>query len=194
MCWREALTEGLARMRATRPKGETQAYQRLESRVRPDWLALCDGCTRCASRCTDGIQFCFPEFAQVMECLTILPETEVARVLGQEKTIPWESAEAIGLEWQARSGGSRAVPVPTVRLCPFLDRDTRRCLVYVARPLVCRLFGIAPWLPCPAGRVTERFEESVVLVQAYATLERKPLRAWLVQAQIALPGLGEEGA
>jgi len=34
--------------------------------------------------------------------------------------------------------------------CPHLD--TKGCSVYLERPLICRLFGTTPRLPCPHGR------------------------------------------
>lgn len=34
--------------------------------------------------------------------------------------------------------------------CPYLGADG--CRVYAERPLVCRLFGTTPRLPCPNGR------------------------------------------
>jgi Fe-S-cluster containining protein len=33
--------------------------------------------------------------------------------------------------------------------CVFLDRETKRCVVYDERPQVCRDYGHVPRLPCP---------------------------------------------
>lgn len=33
--------------------------------------------------------------------------------------------------------------------CVFLDKETKRCVVYKNRPEVCRLQGTIPELPCP---------------------------------------------
>src|SRR5882724_110718 len=38
--------------------------------------------------------------------------------------------------------------------CPHLD-PLGRCTVYEFRPLVCRLFGVVPEMPCPFGCVAE---------------------------------------
>ncbi len=41
------------------------------------------------------------------------------------------------------------------RDCPYLNA-LGRCDVYESRPLVCRLFGVVPEMPCPFGCVAER--------------------------------------
>ncbi|MBI3945486.1 MAG: hypothetical protein HY321_06190, partial [Armatimonadetes bacterium] len=93
MSWRETLPGALARLAAARPPGERDAYLALEARVPAAPLAACDGCTLCATRCTDGIDFSFPEFARALRRLAALPEPEVARVLGQEKGVVWGCGE-----------------------------------------------------------------------------------------------------
>lgn len=35
--------------------------------------------------------------------------------------------------------------------CAALDMDTKRCRVYNARPLICRLWGVTESMPCPHG-------------------------------------------
>jgi hypothetical protein len=35
--------------------------------------------------------------------------------------------------------------------CPALNRQTLRCEVYEARPMICRLWGVADSMPCPHG-------------------------------------------
>lgn len=159
-----------ANLHRRRPEDEEAAYQRLEAQVRPVPMAVCDGCTRCATRCTDGIDLSFPEFARLLDYLQRLPSATVERVLRQQKQLPW---------------GEEA----TVAMCPFLDMESQRCLVYPARPLICRLFGFAPWLPCPGGREIPPVPEALALFQAYADLERRPLRQWLWRTGIELPGI-----
>lgn len=41
------------------------------------------------------------------------------------------------------------VPFTKDIFCVFLDRDTKRCLIYEDRPEVCKLQGTVPQLPCP---------------------------------------------
>lgn len=40
-------------------------------------------------------------------------------------------------------------------LCCFLDSETRRCLIYPVRPMVCRLMGIAGGMTCANGNTCE---------------------------------------
>lgn len=40
--------------------------------------------------------------------------------------------------------------------CPFRDEKQKKCLIYEARPLVCRLFGVAKGdMQCPNGNSAE---------------------------------------
>lgn len=39
--------------------------------------------------------------------------------------------------------------------CPYLTED-KKCSIYHARPLICRLYGVAQRLQCPHGCVPER--------------------------------------
>ena len=54
--------------------------------------------------------------------------------------------------------------------CRYLTRG-KRCKVYAARPLLCRLYGVAEGLDCPHGckaeRILTRQEASTLLEQAY---------------------------
>ena len=34
-------------------------------------------------------------------------------------------------------------------LCVFLDRNTKQCVIYNDRPLLCRAYGVDERLPCP---------------------------------------------
>ncbi|HOJ22344.1 MAG TPA: YkgJ family cysteine cluster protein [Armatimonadota bacterium] len=156
-----------------RPAGEAETYARLEAAVRDRDMRACDGCTRCAMRCVDGIDLSYPEFARLVRAAMAMPAPEQARVLGQDKVLHW---------------GEGAV----VALCPFLDRDTDRCAIYPVRPLICRLFGYAPWLPCPTGKQNDSIEGAVEIMVEYASLERHPLRAWLRRYGLQLPGLSDD--
>jgi hypothetical protein len=41
--------------------------------------------------------------------------------------------------------------------CNYLDRETNRCTVYAARPLICRAWGTVPFLSCMHGCVPDRW-------------------------------------
>jgi len=153
----------------TRPPGEAEAYADLEARACPPGLESCDGCTRCATRCVDHIDLSYPEFARLVAHLRSLPEAAVREVVGQDKRLFWEE-------------------IQVSELCPFLDRRTDLCLIYPARPLICRLFGHVAWLPCPRGMVPEGLPEAPALMREYAALERHPLREWLARTGLRLPG------
>ncbi len=60
-------------------------------------------------------------------------------------------------EWErlASAGGPRESGDDLV--CPYLERTSGLCEVYEARPLICRLWGVAETLPCPHGCEPERW-------------------------------------
>jgi hypothetical protein len=72
-----------------------------------------------------------------------------------------------------RRGETMAVP------CEFSDPGGPRCLVYPVRPLICRLFGIVEWLPCPRGRVPALVEDGPQIMEHYLQFERKSFRRWM---------------
>lgn len=124
----------------------------------------CDGCDECGTRCTGGIRILQSEFEALRAELQRLPQAEVARVLGQTKELPIPGTDV------------------TYTACQFRDVERGRCLVYRARPLICRLFGHVEWLPCPIARVTTVAEGAVSVMQAYATQPRKTYDEWLEDA------------
>jgi len=157
-------------MSAERPPGEADAYARLEGRLRQVDLRACDGCTDCATRCVDGIEMSYPEFARLLAGTRRLPPARLHRVLAQDKRLVlWEHV--------------------TAALCPFLDTDVLQCVVYDARPLICRLFGVVFWLPCPQERAPSLLADAPALMQEYSALERHTLREWLQRTSVAMPGL-----
>jgi hypothetical protein len=125
---------------------------------------LCDGCTGCALRCTDGIRISEFEYTRILDVLRAGDPIYAHRVLAQDK-------------WRVWSDEVR------VQACLFLDLTTERCLVYAARPLVCRLFGHVPHLPCPLERLPATRDADRVL-DAYT---RQPLRT--MQEWMAIDGL-----
>jgi hypothetical protein len=106
-----------------------------------------------------GIQITKPEFERIIEYLRELDPRQVARVLDQDKFAVW--FEDIETEQ-----------------CLFYDVTMRRCLIYPARPLICRLFGRVEWLPCPLERPLPLLHDGVGIIQAYAKEKRKTFAEW----------------
>jgi len=104
-----------------------------------DTPAPCDGCTGCALRCTAGIPVTRAEYLAIRRALQDVPAAPRRAVLCQPKDAPWSD----GVSYRA---------------CLLLDVATQRCLVYPARPRICRLFGRVRHLPCPLGRVPADLE------------------------------------
>ncbi|OPZ82588.1 MAG: Flagellin N-methylase [bacterium ADurb.Bin429] len=123
--------------------------------------APCNGCTRCAMRCTDGIAISEFEFTRIREYLRALPPAQALRVLEQEKRRPW-SEEA------------------SYTACLFLDVETDLCLVYPARPLICRLFGRVRHLPCPIERIPAVLDADRVL-DAYTAQPLGTFQHWMAR-------------
>lgn len=40
-------------------------------------------------------------------------------------------------------------------MCPFRDNTEKRCMIYPARPLLCRLFGVTAKMQCAHGNSAE---------------------------------------
>lgn len=81
--------------------------------------------------------------------------------------------------------GDRPTPPPPARRpgemaapCRFLDGESRLCLIYPVRPLACRLFGLTPWWPCPAGRFAPKVLDAERLLRLYCELPRAPFDTW----------------
>ena len=129
----------------------------------------CDGCDHCGTRCTAGIQVLRSEYEAVRAELARLPEDEVERVLGQERRAPIPGTDE---QYTA---------------CEFRDVERGRCLVYHARPMICRLFGHVEWLPCPIFKIEKVVPGAVPLMQAYATELRKTFAEWAAQDGLDWP-------
>ncbi len=119
----------------------------------------CDGCHECGLRCVAGIQMTRPEFDRIVEHLRGLDPSQVIRVMEQEKRVAWFE----DIETEA---------------CLFYDVARRRCLVYPARPLVCRLFGRVEWMPCPIGKQLRPIRDGLRIFQEYAGEERATFVEW----------------
>jgi hypothetical protein len=133
----------------------------------------CDGCDHCGTRCTAGIQVLRGEYEAAVAELARLPAAETARVLGQEKQLPIPGTEE------------------TYTACEFRDVEQGRCLIYPARPMICRLFGHVEWLPCPIAKVEKVVPGAVPLMQAYAGEPRKTFADWAAEDGIAWPPSGK---
>lgn len=109
----------------------------------------CDGCTECSAKCAGPIQVWREEYETLRQ-----------------------AAEALGLAWPPHE------PASEFNVCPFLDAGGL-CTVYSARPLVCRAFGLVPWLPCTLGKTSPMdVARALRLFADYASRPRKTLAQW----------------
>lgn len=129
-----------------------------------DATDICDGCTLCAMRCTDGIAMSEFEFLRVVEALRALPLRRVLKILEQEKRRPWFE----DISYTA---------------CLFLDVETDLCLIYPARPLICRLFGRVPHLPCPIELAPADLDPARML-DAYTAQPLRTFQAWMAAQHV----------
>src|SRR5437870_4386738 len=120
----------------------------------------CDGCDECGTRCTAGIQVLESEYRAIQAELRRLPANEVERVLGQEKRLSIPGSEEY------------------YTACRFRDVERGRCLIYRARPAICRMFGHVEWLPCPIFKIPSHAPGAVDLMQAYADHPRQTFEEW----------------
>jgi len=109
----------------------------------------CDGCDGCGSKCAGQIKMARWEFERMHACWPV--GFVPAR---REQTGPF------------------AAP------CVFRDEERGRCAVYEARPLICRLFGLVEWLPCPLGRWPARLPQGLEIVKWYARQELHTYAEW----------------
>ena len=86
-----------------------------------DWQKICEGCGECCG----PIPFA-PEF--------LLQNTDKYQELPEELSDMFMG---------------RIVPITKTLECVFLNKATKRCVIYKKRPQVCRLQGTIPQLPCP---------------------------------------------
>ncbi|MHB9132037.1 MAG: YkgJ family cysteine cluster protein [Armatimonadota bacterium] len=125
-----------------------------------DWDTVCDGCTGCAMRCTDNIRLSEFEYTRIIEELHALDPRTARRVLEQSKTRIWFEET-------------------TYTACLFHDVDSGFCLIYPARPLVCRVFGRVRHLPCPENKVPADLDVARVL-QAYTAQPLRTFQEWMM--------------
>jgi ferredoxin len=111
----------------------------------------CSGCTACSHKCAGAI----PMWRE--EAITIHSFVEQKHIALPGSTLLHE--------WT---------------LCIFLNPRDNLCRIYPVRPLVCRAFGLVPWLPCPIDRVG-LLADSLVnrIVDDYTSRPRRPFFDWL---------------
>ena len=122
-------------------------------------MERCDGCTACAMRCTAGITLSEYEYTRILEELRSQDHLRVRKVLEQDKQLRWFEETCY-------------------TACLFLDVTTRLCLIYPARPLVCRLFGRVKHLPCPTGAVPADIDADRIL-EGYTHEPRLTFQEWM---------------
>ncbi|HEY3268119.1 MAG TPA: YkgJ family cysteine cluster protein [Armatimonadota bacterium] len=122
----------------------------------------CDGCTDCRHRCTAGIALTRAEYQAIRDLLPTLDPSLRQRVLAQNHTQPWPGSD----------GGE------TYEACGFLDLSNGLCLIYAARPLICRLFGHVEWLPCPIEKVRAHWPGGRAALIARTAEETRTYEEW----------------
>ena len=135
--------------------------QKCESQMQ---LSVCNGCDQCGLRCAAGVPASRSEWETLQVYLAGLSEAEraaIRQVEAQDKTVD------LGDE-------------VTVEMCRYRDMEAGRCVVYPARPLICRLLGHVEWLPCPIEKVPKAIDtaDAVALMQSYAKFERRTFEEW----------------
>jgi len=128
------------------------------------YLSVCNGCDACGLRCAAGIPATGDEWERLQNFLAeCSPEerAEIARVEAQDKSVDL---------------GDGVV----VAMCRYRDMEAGRCVVYPARPLVCRLLGHVEWMPCPIEKVPKPIPtpDALALMHAYARFDRKTFEEW----------------
>jgi hypothetical protein len=95
--------------------------------------------------------------------LSAAQQSEIARVARQDKTV--DLGDGV-----------------SVKMCRYRDMEIGRCVVYPARPLVCRLLGHVEWMPCPIDKIPSAINtpDALALMQEYAKIERKTFEEWEV--------------
>ncbi len=112
--------------------------------------ANCRGCTDCATRCIGNLKITRTEFEAIRD------------YLGGEIFRP-----------VLRRAGQMATP------CEFSDPNGPRCMIYPVRPLICRLFGLVEWLPCPRGRDVTLVPDGPEIFSRYRRYARRSFREWM---------------
>lgn len=123
----------------------------------------CDCCSLCFTRCTAGVPMSRREF-------------DIVRMYAQR-----EAPVACDGAMRPRNPVIPIADGLAAEACRFLDIETRRCVVYPVRPLVCRMMGLVEWMPCPIGRAADPAPTAVALaaIEEYCMVERSDYETWL---------------
>ncbi len=132
-------------------------------------LSVCSGCDACGLRCAAGVPASEDEWEALQEYIGGLDEQRrehLTRVEQQDKSV--DLGDGV-----------------TVQMCRYRDMDANRCVVYPARPLVCRLLGHVEWMPCPIEKVTRivHTPDALKLMGEYSQLERRTFEEWELQPE-----------
>lgn len=125
-------------------------------------LSPCCGCDQCGLRCEAGVRMTRMEFLAVRRFIETAPNrAQIEAVTRQDRTV--DLGDGV-----------------TVTMCRYRDMHAGRCMVYPARPLICRLLGHVEWMPCPIQKVSKiaATPDALQLMQEYARHDRRTFEEW----------------
>lgn len=140
--------------------GREQVAQWLRSVYKRLPVGICDGCTDCALRCAGEVPLLAAEYQAIRQYLD-------------------NQGQAVPPQPEQRRGQMMAP-------CRFLDKESHLCTIYPVRPLICRLFGLVEWLPCPTGKQSAEVTDALELMRQYAEVGPRPFSLWQ-QQQVLTP-------
>lgn len=65
--------------------------------------------------------------------------------------VPVSGAELNAIRDYIAVNGIKPIVSADKSICPFRDEKAKKCLIYPARPIICRLFGVAKGIAGDAG-------------------------------------------
>jgi Fe-S-cluster containining protein len=125
-------------------------------------LNPCNGCDECGLRCEAGVPMSREEFDAVENYIRRAHNRrEIEAVTRQDKS--FDLGDGVSVD-----------------LCRYRDMNNGRCMVYPARPLMCRLMGHLEWMPCPISKVKKHANtpDALALMQVYAEEPRRTFEQW----------------
>ena len=126
-------------------------------------MSVCNGCSLCFLRCEERVPFSRGEFERVRSYIHSHHEREC-----MEEVMKQDKREDMG-------------DGVFFRLCRFLNRETMGCIVYPVRPLMCRLMGHIPFMPCPVDIVERELSEDDTrnVLNLYSQEDRRTWDEWI---------------